>query len=60
MNAGYVALALQTGAQVTTARAAIELVSGKIGIVLIVLGAMHFLNFYVFNRSRQRMQAEVR
>lgn len=39
INIGYVALALRTGAPVETARSAIELVCGKIGIVLLVLGA---------------------
>jgi hypothetical protein len=45
---------------VTSARAAIELVSDKIGVVLIVLGVMHFFNLYVFNRLRRRGQADIR
>ncbi len=60
INVGYVTLALRTTAQVETARAAIELVCDKIGLVLIVLGAMHFFNLYVFNRLRRRGQAELR
>jgi len=31
-----------------------ELVSGKIGVVLLVLGFMHFFNLYVFHRLRKR------
>jgi len=60
INVGYVTLALHTAVQVTSVRSAIELVCDKLGVVLIVLGAMHFLNLYVFNRLRRRGQAELR
>jgi hypothetical protein len=60
INVGYVTLALRTSVQVGDARAAIELVCDKLGLVLIVLGVMHFLNLYVFSRLRQRGQAELR
>ena len=60
INIGYVTLALHTGAQVRTVRETIELVSDKIGVVLIVLGGMHFLNLYIFNRLRRRAQFELR
>jgi hypothetical protein len=60
INVGYVTLALRTYGQVETVRAAIELVCDKVGVVLIVLGAMHFFNLYVFNRLRRRGQAELR
>jgi hypothetical protein len=32
----------------------LEGLSGKIGIVLLVLGAMHFFNLFVFSRMRRR------
>ncbi len=60
INVGYVMLALHTAAQVETVRSAIELVCDKLGVVLIVLGIMHFLNLYVFNRLRRRGQADLR
>ena len=60
INIGYVMLALRTGVQVPTIRDAIELVCDKVGLVLIVLGAMHFFNVYVFNRLRRRGQVELR
>ena len=60
INVGYVTLALRTADQVATTRAAIELVCDKVGLVLIVLGVMHFFNLYVFNRLRKRGQADVR
>jgi len=60
INVGYVTLALRTTARVEDARAAIELFCDKIGLVLLVLGAMHFMNLYVFNRLRQRGRADLR
>ncbi|MBZ5625649.1 MAG: hypothetical protein LAQ69_44195 [Acidobacteriia bacterium] len=56
INVGYVTLALRTGATLDSARQAIELVCDKIGVVLLVLGVMHFFNLYVFNRLRKRGQ----
>jgi hypothetical protein len=56
INLGYVALALRTSELVNTPRQAVELVSDKIGVVLLVLGGMHFLNLYVFSRLRRRAQ----
>lgn len=54
VNIGFVALALKTAYAVSDARAAIEIVSGKLGYVLLTLGAMHFFNLYVFARIRRR------
>jgi hypothetical protein len=56
INVGYVTLALRTSAQAETTRQVIELVSDKVGTILVVLGIMHFLNLYVFNRLRRRGQ----
>ncbi len=60
INLGYITLALRTTAQVDTVRSAIELVCDKLGVVLVVLGLMHFLNLYVFNRLRRRGEADLR
>ena len=60
INIGYVALAMRTGEAVPTVRSAIELVCDKLGVVLIVLGIMHFFNLYMFNRLRKRGLAELR
>ena len=54
INVGYVSLALATQAKVVDAREAIELISGKVGMVLLVLGIMHFFNLLVFNTIRRR------
>ncbi len=54
INFGYISLALKIGIEVANTRAAIEELSSKIGIVLLVLGAMHFGNLYIFSRLRRR------
>jgi hypothetical protein len=60
INVGYVALAMRTADPVPTVRSAIELVCDKLGVVLIVLGIMHFFNLYLFSRLRKRGLAELR
>ena len=54
INLGYVSLALKIGYQLETMRAGIEALSWKIGLVLLVLGAMHFFNLFIFNRIHRR------
>jgi len=53
INIGFVSLALKTADIINTSRAAIELLSDKMGMVLLILGAMHFFNLYVFSRIRR-------
>jgi hypothetical protein len=54
VNIGYIALALKVGAAVEDTRAVFEVVSNKVGVVLLVLGAMHFFNLYIFTKMRKR------
>jgi hypothetical protein len=54
INVGYVAFALKTTENPVNLRQAIELVSDKLGLVLLVLGGMHFFNVYIFSRVRRR------
>ncbi|MCK6472850.1 MAG: hypothetical protein L6R28_13995 [Planctomycetes bacterium] len=54
INIGYVTLALKYGEKPGNLQEAIEFFSTKIGLVLLVLGAMHFSNLYVFSRMRKR------
>ena len=56
INIGYVSLALKTGAAILTSRAAIELLSDKVGMVLLILGGVHFFNLFVFSRIRRHSQ----
>lgn len=55
INVGYVALALKYGEKPTNLVEAIEFFSTKIGMVLLVLGVMHFLNIWGFSKARKHM-----
>jgi hypothetical protein len=54
VNVGYIALALKTGAALVSLRQVIELESTKLGVVLLILGVMHFFNMFVLARMRRR------
>ncbi len=54
INAGYITLALKTTETLATLREVIELESYKIGVVLLILGAMHVFNILIFARMRRR------
>ena len=54
INLGYIALALSTKSAMTTLREAIELESVKIGVVMLILGGMHFFNILMFAKMRRR------
>jgi hypothetical protein len=54
INVGYVALALRFGARPIGSADMIEVLSTKIGIVLLVLGLMHFFNIKVIAGMRRR------
>ena len=54
INLGYVSLALKLGYAINNTQEGIEALSVKIGMVLIVLGGMHFFNLFVFSRMRKR------
>jgi hypothetical protein len=57
INVGYIAVALKTSEAMTSARDVIELESGKVGVVLLILGGMHFFNIFVLSRMRQRARS---
>lgn len=54
INAGYVTLALKYGTRPTDLPETIESLSTKVGLVLLVLGGMHFFNLYIFSKLRRR------
>lgn len=56
INIGYVAFELRTRYELDSVRAAIEIESVKLGMVLIILGAMHFFNIFIFAKMRNRRQ----
>ena len=58
LNVGFVLLFLRTGAEVASLRELLEVLSRKIGVVMVVLGVLHFANVYVFNAIRRRGRTE--
>jgi hypothetical protein len=54
VNIGFVSLYLKTTEEIAGARGVFEALSGKMGVVLLVLGGMHFFNLYVFTKMRCR------
>ncbi len=59
VNFGYVLLALKHGRPPEELAGAIETLSTKIGLVLLILGAMHFMNIFVISGMRRRGLREV-
>ena len=57
INIGYVTLALKYGGTAASPQEAMETLSTKIGLVLLVLGGMHFFNLFVFAKMRRRALA---
>ena len=55
VNVGYITLALKTPYAMDTLRQVIELESSKIGMVLLLLGVMHFFNILMFAKMRRRV-----
>jgi hypothetical protein len=54
VNLGFVSLMLKTETYVPDVRICIETLAGKMGQVLLAVGAMHFVNLFIFNKIRHR------
>jgi hypothetical protein len=54
VNVGYITLALKYGDKPATVQEAFEFLSTKIGLVLVVLGGMHFFNMFNFDKMRRK------
>ena len=54
INTGFIATALKYGNKPTDLESMIEFLSTKLGVVLIVLGAMHFFNMFNFDKMRRK------
>lgn len=52
VNFGFVALFLRFGDKPTNAIEGIEYIATKVGVVLVVLGGMHFINMFNFAKMR--------
>lgn len=57
LNLGFVVLAMRTSADVQNTRQAIELLSVKLGEVLLITGGLHLLNVLVLTSIRRRTAA---
>lgn len=60
LNVGFVMVYLRSGSRVHNLTELLEGLSMKIGIVMLVVGAIHFLNVYVFSSIRSRSRFEAR
>lgn len=54
INIGYIAMALKSAAEAESLHEVVETVSTKVGLVMLILAAMHFLNPLAFARWRRR------
>jgi hypothetical protein len=54
INLGFIATALRYGDKPHDAQEVIEFLSTKLGVVMVVLGAMHFFNMFNFDKMRRK------
>src|SRR3954451_12755824 len=54
VNVGFATSALKYGDKPVDLAGAVESVSTKVGLVLLVLGGMHFFNLWLFSKVRRR------
>lgn len=54
VNIGYAVYTLTIVDQITNSRVLVEVLSLKIGAIILILGCMHFLNMFIFFRLRKR------
>ena len=59
INFGFVSIALKTDAQVDNLQQSIELLSIKEGLVLLVLGGMHFFSMHMLHKLGRRAMARL-
>jgi hypothetical protein len=58
LNLGFVTLTMRTSGEIASARQAIQVLSVKIGEVLLVLGALYLANLGFLTRFRRRIQTQ--
>ncbi|MBX7115294.1 MAG: hypothetical protein K1X64_13275 [Myxococcaceae bacterium] len=56
INIGYVSLAMKVNIPPVDVASMLESLTSKIGVVLLVLGGMHFGNLWIFSKIRARGQ----
>ncbi|PJJ54983.1 hypothetical protein [Hymenobacter chitinivorans] len=60
INIGYATLTLRSTDEITSYQGSVETLSIKLGTIILILGAMHFFNLYVFYKLRHRAQEYAR
>lgn len=58
INLGYAVYTLRVAQDIQTTRQLVEMLSLKIGAIILILGAMHFGNMFVFFKLRKRAIAD--
>lgn len=54
INLGYAVYTLQITRNINDTREMVEILSLKIGLIILILGFMHFMNLYIFFTLRKR------
>ncbi|QEM11597.1 hypothetical protein [Mucilaginibacter rubeus] len=58
INIGYMSLALKEYGAVGSMQVVVEVLSYKVGWIILILGGMHFLNLVIFFKLRNRAKRE--
>lgn len=58
VNIGYMSLALKETGSIPSAQVVVEVLSYKVGWIILILGGMHFMNLIVFFKLRNRAKRE--
>lgn len=56
INIGYMSLALKETGSIVSVQEVIEVLSYKLGWIILILGGMHFLNLIIFFKLRNKAQ----
>ncbi len=54
INAGYILYIMTISDRLNTTQAVMEMLSKKIGLIILVLGFMHFFNMYILFRGKKK------
>lgn len=60
INIGYAVYTLQVTSSISNFQEVIEKLSLKVGLIILILGAMHFFNLYIFFTLRKKATIEKR
>lgn len=58
VNIGYMSLALKEYGSIASMQVVVEVLSYKVGWIILILGGMHFLNLVIFFKLRNRAKRE--